>query len=300
MSANNRTILKDEKKNQFVFNNEAFSSKIKKLAYEKEENSIRKTSNSIIQDLSDYIYCSYDTVKKWYYGNSGPNSINTVYKIAEYFKIDSDELLVSLINGVIVNPTKDKELVENIFRKALDIFISAKNYASVDENDYQAKQEEAQKELSDLHMNVNAESLSTSEMVRNRLHKLILEIVQVFDSNWNYELNFGDWYSDWKSFPNFLFTDKGYNGYSSRDEYFKSEDFFASNYIYDEIELANELKLGNVVETDDKFRNLDDDSDEFQKYGYHGELEITPKFIYQQMFCNALTEIFKKAFEDLF
>ena len=71
-------------------------------------------------------------------------------------------------------------------------------------------------------------------------------------------------------------------------------------YIYDEIEYADDLGLGNTVDPDDNFEEHCDDAEIILKYGYQGDYEITPTMVYDHLITKYMAAVFRYYFPNLF
>ena len=79
------------------------------------------------------------------------------------------------------------------------------------------------------------------------------------------------------------------------------DDITARVYIFDEIEYATDLGLDDVKNTDDEFDEIDSSNlEDFEKYGYHGILDVNPTMVYEHMLTKYLSSVYKIVFEDLF
>ena len=90
-----------------------------------------------------------------------------------------------------------------------------------------------------------------------------------------------------------------YYGCKRKDLFF---DYFSViGYIFDEIEFAADLGLGDVKDIDDEFHEIDTSNGEaYEKYGYHGDLDINPTMVFEHVLTKYLSSVYKIVFEDLF
>ena len=52
---------------------------------------------------------------------------------------------------------------------------------------------------------------------------------------------------------------------------------------------------------DDEFDEIDlSNCEDFEKYGYHGILDVNPTMVYEHMLTKYLSSVYKLVFEDLF
>jgi hypothetical protein len=93
---------------------------------------------------------------------------------------------------------------------------------------------------------------------------------------------------------------EGYYG-CERKQVLGDDDITARVYIFDEIEYATDLGLDDVKNVDDEFDEIDmSNLEDFEKYGYHGILDVNPTMVYEHMLTKYLSSVYKIVFEDLF
>jgi hypothetical protein len=86
-----------------------------------------------------------------------------------------------------------------------------------------------------------------------------------------------------------------------RKQVLGDDDITARVYIFDEIEFATDLGLDDVKNMDDEFDEIDlSNLEDFEKYGYHGILDVNPTMVYEHMLTKYLSSVYKIVFEDLF
>ena len=323
-----RKLVDDDGK-EYVFSCEKFNNAISKYQMKlKAQNDQNVTKLSIYEDLSNKLYIPYETIKNWARGRNGANLENTKL-IAEYIQIDYHELLDTVEEYVQPSPTKeqDRKLVEEVFKKSLEVIVRKINFIPEDTEiskpiQHINNRDRAIRELRDIHLHINCHALSTAETIRNSLHRILLETEEIIHGyqpeswerfSWSeeemddrksalrYEL-VNTWKGNEKCVTYEL--DAGmfrgnYYGCERKDLFF--DWFSASPYIFDEIEFATDLGLDDVKNIDDAFYEIDSSNGEaYEEYGYHGDLDINPTMVFEHVLTKYLSSLYKIVFEDLF
>ena len=66
-------------------------------------------------------------------------------------------------------------------------------------------------------------------------------------------------------------------------------------------EFADDLGLDDVKDLDDEFDEIDSSNCEaYEKYGYHGILDVNPTMVFEHVLTKYLSSVYKLVFEDLF
>ena len=175
------------------------------------------------------------------------------------------------------------------------------------------------RELRDIHLYVNCHALSTSETIRNSLHRILLETEELIygsPESWERFSWSEDEMADRKSTLRCVYSvdregNKTYELDSTtfvqryygceRKQVLGDDDITARVYIFDEIEYATDLGLDDVKNMDDEFDEIDSSNlEDFEKYGYHGILDVNPTMVYEHMLTKYLSSVYKLVFEDLF
>ena len=310
---------------EYVFSSEKFNEAIKKYQNKLQVQNDRKvTKLSIYEAFSNKLYIPVDTINNWARGRNGANLENTKL-IAEYIQIDYHDLLDTFEEYVQPSPTKeqDRKLVEEVFKKSLEVLVRKIHFVPEDTEinehiQYVNNRERAVRELREIHLHVNCHALSTSETVRNSLHRILLETEEII-------------YGSHESWDRFSWSEEEMDDRKSALRYTCCEDFKGNKtyeldsdmlhehyygcyrhdlffdyfsvigYLFDEIEFATDLGLGDVKNVDDEFYEIDTSNGEaYEKYGYHGILDINPTMVYEHVLTKYLSSAYKLAFEDLF
>ena len=323
-----RKLVDDDGK-EFYFSCEKFNTAISRCQDKSQPQNNRKiTKENIYLDLSKKINVSVETVKNWVHGKNG-TSLEVIKDISEYMQIDYHELLETDGEYLQPSPTKEKDrkLVEEVFKKSLEVIVRKINFVPEDTEiskpiQHINNRDRAIRELRDIHLYVNCHTLSTSETIRNSLHRLLLDTEEIIRGSrpdcwdrfsWSeeemddrksalrYEL-VNTWKGNEKCVTYEL--DAGmfrgnYYGCERKDLFF--DWFSASPYIFDEIEFATDLGLDDVKNIDDEFYEIDSSNGEaYEKYGYHGMLDINPTMVFEHVLTKYLSSVYKIVFEDLF
>lgn len=319
-----RKLVDDDGK-EYVFSCDKFNDAIKKYQRKLEAQNDRKvTKLSIYENFSNKLYIPYETINNWARGRNGASLENTKL-ISEYIKIDYHELLDTVEEYVQPSPTKeqDRKLVEEVFKKSLAVIVKKINFVPEDTEtnkhvQYMHNRDQAIRELRDIHLYVNCHALSTSETIRNSLHRILLETEELIyghPDSWDRFTWSEDEMDDRKSALHYSYSVdregnktyeldattfwESYYGCERKDLFW--DEFSARGYIIDEIEFATDLGLDDVKNVDDEFDEIDSSNGEdYEKYGYHGFLDVNPTMVYEHMLTKYLSSVYKIVFEELF
>ena len=320
-----RKLVDDDGK-EYVFSCEKFNEAITKYQMKLQAQSKCKVSKlSIYEDFSNKLYIPFETIKNWARGRNGA-SLENIKLIAEYIQIDYHELLDTVEEYVQPSLTKeqDRKLVEEVFKKSLTIIVRKINFVPEDTEiskhvQHINNKERAIIELRDIHLYINCHALSTSETIRNSLHRILLEteeLIHGVPESWDRFSWTKEEMDDRKSALRYVIIGdskgnekyeldsttfvQGYYG-CERKQVLGDDDITARVYIFDEIEFATDLGLDNVKNVDDEFDEIDlSNLEDFEKYGYHGILDVNPTMVYEHMLTKYLSSVYKIVFEDLF
>ena len=320
-----RKLVDDDGK-EYIFSCEKFNDAIKKhqgkLAV---QNDRKVTRESIYEDFYNKLHIPIDTIKNWVRKRNGA-SLEDIKRISEYIQIDYHELLDTVEEYIQPSPTKeqDRKLVEEVFKKSLAVIVKKINFVPEDTEisipiQQANNKERAARELRDIHLYVNCHALSTSETIRNSLHKILLETEEILHGwqpeSWERFSWSKEEMDDRKSALRYAIIrdSNGNERYELdadmfRGDYYGCErkdlfwDYFSSHYyLFDEIEFATDLGLDDVKNIDDEFYEIDSSNGEaYEKYGYHGDLEVNPTMVFEHVLTKYLSSVYKIVFEDLF
>ena len=320
-----RKLIDDDGK-EYVFSCEKFNDVISKYQMKLQvKNGYKVSKLSIYEDFSNKLYIPLDTIKNWARGRNGAN-LENVKRISEYIQIDYHELLDTVEEYAQASPTKeqDRKLVEDVFKKSLSVIVRKINFVPEDTEiskpiQHINNKNRAIKELRDIHLYINCQALSTSETIRNSLHRILLEteeLIHGIPESWDRFSWSEEEMDDRKSALNYVYSvdregNKTYELDSTtfvqryygceRKQVLEDDDITARVYIFDEIEYATDLGLGDVKNTDDEFDEIDSSNlEDFEKYGYHGILDVNPTMVYEHMLTKYLSSVYKIVFEELF
>lgn len=326
MASNGFRRLVDVDGKEFVFSCEKFNNVISKYQMKlKAKNGHKASKLSIYEDLSNKLYVSLDAIINWARGRNGAN-LENIKRISEYMQIDYHELLDTVEEYVQPSPTKeqDRKLVEEVFKKSLAVIVRKINFVPEDTEiskhiQHINNRDRAIRELRDIHLYVNCHALSTSETIRNSLHRILLETEElIHDSieSWERFSKSEEEMDDRKSTLRCVYSvdREGNKTYEldattfvqryygrERKQVLGDDDITARVYIFDEIEYATDLGLDDIKNVDDEFDEIDmSNLEDFEKYGYHGILDVNPTMVYEHMLTKYLSSVYKIVFEDLF
>ena len=310
---------------EYVFSCEKFNKAISTYQNKLQaQNKGRVSRESIYVDMANKLPVSYDAIKNWVRKRNGA-TLECIKPVSEYIQIDYHELLDTVEEYVQPSPTKeqDRKLVEEVFKKSLEVIVRRINFVPEDTEISKPLQhinnkERAIRELRNIHLYVNCQALSTSETIRNSLHRILLEteeLIHGYPESWN-RFNWSEEeMDDRKSALRYSYSvdregnktyeldadmlNEHYYGCNRKDLFF---DYFSViGYIFDEIEFATDLGLGDVKDIDDEFHEIDTSNGEaYEKYGYHGDLDINPTMVFEHVLTKYLSSVYKIVFEDLF
>ena len=320
-----RKLVDDDGK-EYVFSSEKFNDVISTYQNKLQvKNGYKVSKLSIYEDFSNKLYIPLDTIKNWARGRNGAN-LENVKRISEYIQIDYHELLDTVEEYAQASPTKeqDRKLVEDVFKKSLSVIVRKINFVPEDNEISKPVQhinnrDRAIRELRDIHLYVNCQALSTSETIRNSLHRILLETEEIICGSrpdcWDRFSWSEEEMDDRKSALRYTcWESKGNKGYEldstmlwdhyygcERNQLFGHDDVTARWYIFDEIEFATDLGLDDVKNIDDEFDEIDlSNCEDLEKYGYHGILDVNPTMVFEHVLTKYLSSVYKLVFEDLF
>ena len=320
-----RKLIDDDGK-EYVFSCEKFNDVISKYQMKLQvKNGYKVSKLSIYEDFSNKLYIPVETINNWARKRNGA-SLENVKRISEYIQIDYRELLDTAEEYVQPSPTKeqDRKLVEEVFKKSLEVIVKKINFVPEDtEINIHVQRinnrDRAIRELRDIHLYVNCHALSTSETVRNSLHRILLETEELIYGRSPDEWERFSWseeeMDDRKAALRYVIIgdSKGneryeldadmfrYNYYGCERKELFFDEFSARGYIFDEIEFATDLGLNDVKDIDDEFDEIDSSNGEaYEKYGYHGFLDVNPTMVFEHVLSKYLSSVYKIVFEDLF
>lgn len=295
----------------WVFSPQKFNSLLEKKKIKGSNKKGRRISNAqIYNELSELIHISPDAIKKWKLGKNSFSDENYLRLLAQYFDVDKTDLLVPVTNNenksvIPDNSDVDRAEVNRVFTECLNILFQITHFQP-EEGKGTRKQQEIENtqntvnNLRSLNQSVYAHSLLISPHITNKLHHLLMDIEQIAEGRlWNN--------NPWEDMP-------GYVNYYENEVYLFQFFLFDSKkdicedspsingvcYIYDEIEYADDLGLGNTVDPDDNFEEHCNDAEVVMKYGYQGDYEITPTMVYDHILTKYIAAVFRYTFSDLF
>ena len=295
----------------WVFSPQKFHSLIEERKIKENSLTGRRISNAqIYNELSDLIHISPDAIKKWKSGDNAFSDETYIDALAQYFDVDKTDLLVPVTyidNKALIpdNREADRSEVNRVFTECLNSLFQITHFQP-EEGKGTRKQQEIENtqntvnKLRSLNQSVYAHSLLISPHITNKLHHLLMDIEQIAEGRlWNN--------NPWEDMPDYI------NYYESEVYLFQfflfdskkdiCEDSPSINgvcYIYDELEYADDLELGNTVFPDDDFEEHCDDAEVVMKYGYQGDYEITPTMVYDHILTKYISAVFRYTFSDLF
>jgi hypothetical protein len=318
--------LVDDDGQEYYFSCEKFNAAISIYQNKLQAQNIRKvTKERIYQDISNELSFSPYAIQNWKRGRNGPSSLEDTKKLAEFIQIDYHELLDTDEEHLQPSPTKeqDRKLVEEVFNKSLAAIVRKINFVPEDTEiskpiQHINNRDRAIRDLRDIHLHVNCHALSTSETIRNSLHRILLETEELIyghPESWDRFSWSEEEMDDRKSALRYVYSvdregnktyeldsdmlHDGYYGCERKDLFW--DEFSARGYIFDEIEFATDLGLDDIKNLDDDFDEIDSSNGEaYEKYGYHGVLDVHPTMVFEHVLTKYLSSVYKIVFEDLF
>ena len=295
----------------WVFSPQKFNSLLEKKKIKGSNKNGRRISNAqIYNELSELIHISPDAIKKWKLGKNSFSDENYLRLLAQYFDVDKTDLLVPVTNNenksvIPDNSDVDRAEVNRVFTECLNILFQITHFQP-EEGKGTRKQQEIENtqntvnNLRSLNQSVYAHSLLISPHITNKLHHLLMDIEQIAEGRlwnnnpWEDMPDYVNYYEcEVYAFQFFLFDSK-------KDICEDSTSINGVCYIYDEIEYADDLGLGNTVVPDDNFEEHCNDAEVVMKYGYQGDYEITPTMVYDHILTKYIAAVFRYTFSDLF
>lgn len=295
----------------WVFSPQKFNSLLEKKKIKGSNKNGRRISNAqIYNELSELIHISPDAIKKWKLSKNSFSDENYLRLLAQYFDVDKTDLLVPVTNNenksvIPDNSDVDRAEVNRVFTECLNILFQITHFQP-EEGKGTRKQQEIENtqntvnKLRSLNQSVYAHSLLISPHITNKLHHLLMDIEQIAEGRlwnnnpWEDMPDYVNYYEcEVYAFQFFLFDSK-------KDICEDSPSINGVRYIYDEIEYADDLGLGNTVVPDDDFEEHCDDAEVAMKYGYQGDYEITPTMVYDHILTKYIAAVFRYTFSDLF
>lgn len=306
-SKNTKTYT-DENGKKFHFDYLSLSETITELSI-----SSGKHISDILQEIASKLFLSFDTVKKWKYGENAPADLQKVKDIAEVLGVDPFEFLSPLEKGTVLkkySKSNDSEIVRTIFEKCIDIV-----YDYVDARDVEAA-DKCRENVILLHKTVDEEALFTTYTTRYKLHKFLIEFYHAVDypflpKRW-LDITHRTANDKWNPFQTTYYS----NILSGEFETLLEQ----VECIDNEISLAERLGyFDNVTIPEDlrkkawdyykKARDDSDDNDfdeiskQLSKCGhpldYETEFRITPEIVWEDMMVETLREVFMNDFADI-
>ena len=318
--------LVDDDGQEYYFSCDKFNKAISTYQNKLQTQNNRKvTKTSIRKSLADKLNVSPDTIQNWVQNKNGPSSLEDTKRLAKLIQIDYHELLDAAGEYDQPSPTKeqDKKLVEEVFKKSLAAIVRKINFIPEDTEiskpvQHRNNNERAIRELRDIHLHINCYALSTSETIRNSLHRILLEteeLIHGYPESWERFSWSQEEMDDRKSALRCVIVgdSKGNESYELDADMFRAryygcerkdlffDEFSARGYVFDEIEFADDLGLDDVKDIDDEFYEIDSSNGEaYEKYGYHGMLDINPTMVFEHVLTKYLSSVYKLVFDDLF
>ncbi len=292
----------------WIFNPKKFNSLFEEKltnAWDKTTN-MRITKSYLYNELSEVIHITPDAVRKWCIGSNGPSEMKYITALAQYFGVEKTALLTPVLNksnnSVVSSDynTLDREEIKRVFKESLSILLRRIHFSTsaVDIKErqriYRDNQINAIDDLRKLSRSVYTNALSLSAYVSNKLHRLLMDMEEII-----YDRPPEAWYdlSDSISYYDtaVLFA---YYHYPDKESICMDSCINGRAYIFDEIEFAEDLGLGDIIDIDDDFYENQDDENMLMKYGYQGSFEITPIMVYEHILTKYLISVFRHYFPD--
>lgn len=273
---------------RYKFNCDVFKKAIERAAKVKSSNEKRIPKDYIISKLADEIMTSSETVRKWQSGNS-PSDIDKVKDCAKILDVDYHMLLISSDNKEAHTMTEnERKLIKEIFAGLIDVFYSFTEPLEITDRKkvsiiWEEHKKNIHQKLALLHRVIDKSALGTSEEIRNKLHRIIIETATTaperdgMERRWEDIVN--ESINDIKNPANVIIDDgfmlDRYSGVDNRMDALK----YAGNicYIWDEISLAEKYGLNDEYIV----RVPEDGLDEW--HGFVHELDREPLYLYDEI-----------------
>lgn len=263
----------------------------------------RVSNNQLYESIAESVHVSPDSVRNWKKGVNGPSE-PCLNLLAQFFEVEKIDLLKPQSSSDdLFTREADRAEVNRVFTGCLDTLFIITHFTPEDGKGTRKQQEAentqaAVNAVHSLDQSVYSHSLLVSPNISNRLHRLLKDIeyivrLRIGETPWDNVPDEVEEYELDVCFQFFLDNDK-------REIYEDSPCLPGRCYLFDEIDYADDLGLGDIVEPDDYFDEHDDDAEVLLKYGYQGDLEITPVMVYDHILTKYMTAVFRWQFPEVF
>lgn len=311
--SHNRTILTDDDGRKYQFNNAKFDEVVRG----KKGKQHWRTLTAILEELHDVCHVSKDSIKKWMEERTGPSDLNSVKAAGDLLEMDYHDLLIPVMTIQEENkmPTEittieeaahteslqdqaDKEVVQKIYAHCISVVYTMEEFQCRRDLHRLELDREMRRVctrlLREAHLDVDRSTLVLRSATRYMLHRILLELEELVR-----EFRIPE---RWDSLSEDLAIQELYFlGCEDRDVYLTGEqpdDIDCRIYLYDEINLAENLGFEDiVVPTEEEWDNLDQMGD-INNFGYAGCL--TPSRIAVEQLVCCLNGVFCGSFPELF
>ena len=297
-------ILYTDKKSKtdYRFDTQKFSDELIHAQQKNSSSSKKLYLKDYYNTIAEEAHTSVEAVKNWKAGNNGPADIEIVKSIAKVLKIDFMNLLSpeekeqeeSIINE------EDFKMIQTIYFGIHDI-IQMKidlpdNGKYLDANGYNLltwKQEQAIRRLmGDVYKN----SLWISAETKNKLIRILVEMIEVVNDNvpirWEgIGINSKN-KNDKDALEIYWEVAASYCAYDTREQALEHHDEI---YLFDEILVSENLGDTKIKYPEDDLFEKYETVDEISEYGC-GEYQLKPPFVYQYLMTNEINRIFRNEF----
>ena len=264
----------------------------------------RVSNNQLYESIAESVHVSPDSVRNWKKGVNGPSE-PCLNLLAQFFEVEKIDLLKPQSSSDdLFTREADRAEVNRVFTGCLDALFIITHFTPEDGKGTRKQQEAentqaAVNAVHSLDQSVYSHSLLISTNISYRLHRLLKDMEyiaqeRIRDIPWdNVPDEVEEYECEVMNFQFFLYNNK-------RDIIEESPTIEGRCYLFDEIEYADDLDLDNIVEPDDYFDEHDEDAEVLMKYGYQGDLEISPTMVYDHILTKYMTAVFRWQFPEVF
>lgn len=300
---------------QYQFDYIAFSKLLAKKADEtKDTGKNQRISQSEWMNRIAYaLGVSFEAVKNWKRGNNGPKDIDSVICSAEVLGVDALSLLKPLDENQEDRNLNEAEktLITEVFSECINAVYDYSNYLINHLTDnrpsnqlvYRDAREILRDVVKNLHLSVDKSSLFISESIRYRLHRLLNDFIDFYESY----LMLPERWEEFDSVISNMIPDypELYSSHDKREKW--TNDIW---YLSDERELAEKMNYAYTPIPEQYYDNADidgtvyDENDEpILLEGFEitddTDFAINPQILYKDMMTRSLKEVFMHDFPEL-
>lgn len=309
-----RMLLEDTDGSTYRFDNRAFDRAVRAKADKK----AHITLTSIKRHLADTCHISEDSIKKWMEGRTGPSDRDLVKDVAAVLEMDYHDLLTPVLITQEGNHMENRNqtmpkaqengqnnldeqmgtVVKAVYGSCVSLIYTMEDHLGKHPLPWNERlktmREACAHSLREGHLYIDQNAVVLHSAARYTLHRILLELSELVQT-----LRIPE---RWETEPGCLtIQEMEFLGCHSREVYLSGEqpdDIDCRIYLVDEINLAENLGFGEIVEpTEEQWDRLDSMGD-LSGFGYNGC--ITPSMIAVDQLVSTLSDLFRTSFPEIF